>query len=433
MVKYGTSMLTAYHGETDRIIHINDITKHTTGQKLGKTLVCMDCGAQVQARIERYNPYRKKKQSRHFSHVSSAVSCIHQGETYLHLRAKEIIKESMCLSVPRLTYDVELPAMNRQDIYHDPLRMFEPKLNDPSFMTLQQLIQQEMTMVFQDVVLEYHTDEHSFIPDCYATTVDNQKIYIEIYVTHSVDEAKRNELFEQGISTIEIDLSDPVYRDVNHPGWENMVKYAVIQETKHKKWLYHTGMSSARKQLKTKYLTHVHDMKRKIIAAAYDKALREDKIQTSAKIQRLKDKKYLDDVQQLIEQASLSLCYVTYLSAEHIINENVSSNNNQINDYLDKLSVLESNIIDKFIDDAMLGTRGMFDNYPYHALESFDRKLMPKLIKTGKIDSYTLEFINQQTIIRKNTLITLEKEDPANNERIKDILASYGIKHDLSW
>lgn len=481
MANYNISILTAYHGETDRVIHINDIDKHTTGQKLGPSLVCMDCGAQVQARIERNNMYRKRAHSRHFAHVSSHKACIHQGETYLHRKAKDIIKDAMCMMVPPLAYATNLPRADRYYTDEDAMRLFYYHIyyQDVSVhFDIIHTVQRGAQMMFSDVVLEYHTDKHTFIPDCYATTTDGRKVYIEIYVTHAVDEEKRMMLSEKGISTIEIDLSDPMYRQIDQSDWVERIKQTIIEQMSQKKWLFHADASHAVTQLKQLYLSRIHTNNKVIIDLAHEEAL-------TINSQYDNVNQHLNILHALTTDAQKSLNYETYLQIQSLLDAGVKDMtcvNTQLRNtyhscrqtYKEQLMDIEYNIIQSCLIRIKNGDKSVWASYTTKQLQYFQNYTLNRFQpSSGKLDVNDSEHLYESLIIEiykrkkplcpsyisedtpKQTIHKAEEHTPEmpvynttealdpnvdaayqramSRKQTSDVFKSYGVDSDLSW
>ena len=137
----------------------------------------------------------------HFAHYQSE-DCEHCNETQLHLTAKALIEKMGTVVLPAITYPYE------QKFHRSSWKIYIAK-----------------------VELEKRLD--SIIPDVLVTTSFIGKYIIEIRVTHSVDEIKRNKIRQLGISTIEIDLSD---FDQNQPN-EDQLKEALCDPSR-MTWIY---------------------------------------------------------------------------------------------------------------------------------------------------------------------------------------------------
>lgn len=260
----------AYYGEDDRIIHINEITSETTGQKLGPSLVCLDCKKQVQANIE------KTPQStfiRRFSHVSDDACSGSSGETILHIKAKEMIKAQQKLKVPEYLWAVLKPQRKHTSLAHMSARDFDIEFDGDLFDRdeiseydyLIQTIQEETWLTFKNVRLEER--KGSFIPDCIATTENGNELYIEICVTHPVDDEKQEWFRQQDVATIEIDISHlyaeygQVDDDAQEKALDKVLDHAIIHQTDNKMWLYHPNTSPAYDRLVDRYVAYANRVK----------------------------------------------------------------------------------------------------------------------------------------------------------------------------
>lgn len=111
----------------------------------------------------------------HFAHVGKVCSAYY--ETTLHLLSKEIIKDGMT---------VMLPAF----------KSLVPK-----------------KIHFKEVEIEERRDASSLQPDCVGVTDDGLRIHIEIFVTHKVDESKKEKIVRCGINSLEIRVPNDFPQD----------------------------------------------------------------------------------------------------------------------------------------------------------------------------------------------------------------------------
>lgn len=149
------------------IVSIADVP---SGKKCG--CVCPACGDELIAR-------KGEKRMHHFAHRSNE-DCEYGYESSLHLAAKDILSRSEKMVIPPVY--VEFPQSGK------------PK----------ELISKERKIPIDDVELEKRFDD--IIPDIVVDSGD-EHFFIEIYVTHPIDDEKLKKLKEKNISTIEIDLS----------------------------------------------------------------------------------------------------------------------------------------------------------------------------------------------------------------------------------
>lgn len=149
------------------IVSIADVP---SGKKCG--CVCPACGDELIAR-------KGQKRMHHFAHRSNE-DCEYGYESSLHLAAKDILSRSEKMVIPPVY--VEFPQSGK------------PK----------QLLYPEKKISFDYVELEKRFND--IIPDIVVYSGDKY-FFIEIYVTHPIDDEKLKKLKEKKISTIEIDLS----------------------------------------------------------------------------------------------------------------------------------------------------------------------------------------------------------------------------------
>ena len=128
---------------------------------------CPHCNAALVAK-------KGAKRKHHFAHYS-VTDCNHGAETALHIMAKNIIAETKSVWVPyapKCIYD----QGNQGKVVHFDRASIEKQLSP---------------QIRSDVLLE----------------LSDRRLNVEIKVTHEVYEAKQINLFNEGIATIEIDLS----------------------------------------------------------------------------------------------------------------------------------------------------------------------------------------------------------------------------------
>lgn len=158
--------------------------------------VCPDCKTSLIARNG------GKKYIHHFAHVNT-VSC-NAGETILHILAKNIFKKSRKIHLPKLNYG-------------------------------ENLIQNEYFYHYDQCILEEKVD--SIKPD--LTLIDESSVlYVEIKVTHAVDESKLNKIKELNIPVVEINLSSFIDKmfDIN---LNEILESSLVESLENKEWLFH--------------------------------------------------------------------------------------------------------------------------------------------------------------------------------------------------
>lgn len=152
----------------NQTVFVDDVE---TGKKCG--CVCPACASPLVARN------KGTKRAHHFAHYPE-VSCDYGYETSLHLAAKEILSNAKKMIIPAVY--LKFPDSYKEDI----------------------LLSDEMEIPIDGVELEARFD--SVIPDV-VVYAGKQKLFIEIFVTHKIDDVKLAKLKKQGVSTLEIDLS----------------------------------------------------------------------------------------------------------------------------------------------------------------------------------------------------------------------------------
>ena len=149
------------------IVSIDDVQ---SGKKCG--CVCPACGNKLWA-------HKGEQRMHHFEHEPH-THCEYGYESSLHLAAKDILSRAKKMVIPPVY--VEFPQSGKS----------------------KELISKEREISVDDVKLEKRFDD--IIPDIVVYSGDKY-FFIEIYVTHPIDDEKLKKLKEKKISTIEIDLS----------------------------------------------------------------------------------------------------------------------------------------------------------------------------------------------------------------------------------
>lgn len=176
-----------------QLVHIKDAERHS------RDFSCPDCETPL---VVKKGPVK----IHHFAHSSDA-DCISAGETALHRLAKSILQEGKALQLPEL-------------------------------IVLGETCQAARKVLLDNV--EEETWEGNFRPDLRATMRGTEggrefirTLFIEIHVTHAVDQEKLTKIAEQGHSAVEIDLSK-VNRDLNY---QELAK--LLRQEAPRMWLFH--------------------------------------------------------------------------------------------------------------------------------------------------------------------------------------------------
>lgn len=149
---------------------ITSIDMVESGLKCG--CICPACGEPLIAK-------KGKVMMHHFAH-HAGQNCEYGYESSLHLAAKEILSESKRMIVPPVCLQPTY-LVNKNDMIAEAKEI--------------QISRVELEKRYGNIV-----------PDIVAYC-GNKYFFIEIYVTHRIDDEKLKKLQAEGISTIEIDLS----------------------------------------------------------------------------------------------------------------------------------------------------------------------------------------------------------------------------------
>ena len=153
-----------------QLVHIDSVARGRNCQ-----CTCPNCGEELIAK-------QGAKKIWHFAHAVDS-NCKEARMTALHLLAQEIVKKRKSVRLPR--YE----------------GMYAPAI-------------ESRVITFDDVILEktYHSEDINRRPDCIGIKCDkygnNREIWIEIKVTHEIDQLKMQDIKKQNITCIEIDLSE---------------------------------------------------------------------------------------------------------------------------------------------------------------------------------------------------------------------------------
>lgn len=188
------------------ILHISQVVSG-----LACNCICPSCGEKLIAR-------KGNRVSHHFAHYKTD-ECKYGYETSLHLAAKQMIAESKVIYIP-------------------PLFLF---FQDTGKETM--LISEAKSIPIDDVFLEQN--EGDMIPDIIVIS-SGKRLFIEIFVSHAVDQEKIKKLKKHNVSTIEIDLSN--YKETTISKEE--LKEIVINDVDRKKWIHNAYVDRCLLRLK---------------------------------------------------------------------------------------------------------------------------------------------------------------------------------------
>jgi hypothetical protein len=150
-------------------------------------------------------------------------------ETLLHRKAKEILEREKRVMVPAMTLTerVQQAAGNK---------------------TIYRKCRESLMLELASVALEQRTGH--VIPDVTAITLPapdwpSETLLIEITVTNGIDVARRLRIWEEGLATLEIDLSR-----LGGKVTEAELTRLIVDELVGKRWVYHPAIEAERKKFK---------------------------------------------------------------------------------------------------------------------------------------------------------------------------------------
>lgn len=191
-----------------------------------------------------------------FAHQSTGMSeCEWAAETALHYAMKEIIAQEQMIFVPDLVISGELIASYGESVKR-------------TARTPGKLVR------LDSVDVEFSV--HPIRPDvvAYAGT---HRLFIEVFVTHGVDERKLQRIRELNASAIQIDLRRHE-RTVDRQSLRKLLLEACGEKT----WLFHAKknrfeadlLSSLREEVATKEAAHAEEIASRLIARRREKEFR---------------------------------------------------------------------------------------------------------------------------------------------------------------
>lgn len=205
-----------------KILHISELTEKDKG--LACFCKCPACKGNLEARLG-------SKRRHHFAHHKEACDIAIAQETALHLLAKEILVENRHIMLPAYVLDGSDggfidDTFSNYDAINQQLRSYEySKPIDYEFDHA--ILEERMGNFTPDIVI--WRDSHG------------RKLIVEIAVTHFVDDVKRSKIIEQGVSAIEIDISQ--YHNSQFD--RNLLKEIIVDGHESKEWIYNLNYEKA--------------------------------------------------------------------------------------------------------------------------------------------------------------------------------------------
>ena len=162
--------------------------------------ICPSCGEPLVAK-------KGAKRMHHFAHYSGH-SCEYGYETSLHIAAKEILSKANRIMLPAVY--IQFPnSPKASELYCESKEIEVERV--------------ELEQRFRDV-----------IPDV-VIYAGGKQLFLEVYVTHAIDDVKLEKLKKSDISTIEIDLSK-----IDHSISLEELQRILLNDSKEKKWVYNS-------------------------------------------------------------------------------------------------------------------------------------------------------------------------------------------------
>ena len=180
-------------------VHVADVDRG-----LACNCVCAACGEPMMAK-------QGKIRAWHFAHASGR-SCSYGLETSLHLEAKEILSEAGAIHLPSVR--AEFPFSWKDSICVVP------------------------HMPEEIVSVELEKRCGNVVPDVVVRTAAGYELFVEIAVTHYIDDAKLEKLEALGVPTLEMDLGRAVRAGMDPED-------AIAGRSVYKRWAYHPSVKLA--------------------------------------------------------------------------------------------------------------------------------------------------------------------------------------------
>ena len=184
-----------------RYVSIADF-KPKDGNKCG--CFCPECGLSLRSNISSKDPRELKINfTNHFSHNDEGTAC--KGgykETRLHLLAKSIIEAEKSLNVPGSPFH------------------FSDKI-EYAYVAVEPAFPSEKYKQYR--------------PDIILTTLNEEKIAIEIFVTNDVSFKKTQLYWETKLKCLKIDLAE--FHELDLEEFKTEIEKEILQETARKRWI----------------------------------------------------------------------------------------------------------------------------------------------------------------------------------------------------
>ena len=211
-------------------VSVYEVDKHAPDEYF-----CAECGTRF-IPVQPADPRR-----RWFFRHESLGNCEGARETAIHLMAKQILVEERRIMLPYLLMKPE-PAVYIEYKWHKEVKIYR--------------LGERKQFHFDAVQDEVWCDGR--IPDIVAVS-GQRRLYIEIVVTHDIDEEKLSWIREQNVSTLKVSLSGLAYESTKDDvrrclmtGWLNQINIL--------HWVHHAKKEEHQDRANEFYIQQVMDM-----------------------------------------------------------------------------------------------------------------------------------------------------------------------------
>ncbi|MFW3616220.1 competence protein CoiA family protein [Billgrantia antri] len=201
------------------VVHISELNEEHKGRRC--MCFCPVCASPLLAKSI------NGKYTAHFAHAHNSSDCALAAETGIHLKAKEIIAKKLSLPLPALVAEVFVT-------------IGEEEYGDSCY-----VVKEQKGFIFDEARQEEWRG--SYRPDLVVVKADRE-LFVEIKVTHEVDEEKLDKIKKDGVSCLEIDLSK-----VDRMAAPKDIESA-IEEIGNIKWVFHAKKDKILLRLKANIL-----------------------------------------------------------------------------------------------------------------------------------------------------------------------------------
>ncbi len=199
--------------ENKKCITIQDIVENISLKN--QKYFCPHCNNEVIARIGKHNVP-------HFSHKGLSCDNIKAKESGLHLLCKEILSTEKCIFLPQITiYDKN--AFIGNELYEKWSSKIDNKFQKNFIYASGRKIS------FNSIKIENKIND--IIPDIIIE--GKKRLFVEIAVTHFIDELKKEKILQNNYTVLEIDMSDFINKNMDR----EEIKNELINSINNKKWI----------------------------------------------------------------------------------------------------------------------------------------------------------------------------------------------------